>query len=61
MVIKLPMLCSRFKLTTIEERNDKGTWFGWDIEKIGAVDELEKLTDNTMFERDTTTKCCVRR
>ena len=52
-------MSTKFKLTTIEERNDKGTWFGWDIEKVGAIDELEKLTDNSMFQEGITFQSAV--
>ena len=26
-----------FKLKTVQMSNDKGTWFGWDVEKVGPV------------------------
>ena len=56
---RLPMMSTKFKLTTVEERNDKGSWFGWDIEKVGAVDELDKLTDNAMFQEGLTFQSAV--
>ena len=28
-----------YKLTTVQQSNDKGTWFGWDVSKIGPVKE----------------------
>ena len=26
-----------YKLTTVQQSNDKGTWFGWDVDKVGPV------------------------
>ena len=28
-----------YKLSTVQMSNDKGTWFGWDVSKIGPVTE----------------------
>ena len=28
-----------YKLTTVQQSNDKGTWFGWDVSKISPVKE----------------------
>ena len=28
-----------YKLKTVQMSNDKGTWFGWDVEKVGPVGE----------------------
>ena len=28
-----------YKLSTVQQSNDKGTWFGWNIEKIGPVQD----------------------
>ena len=27
-----------YKLSTVQMSNDKGTWFGWDVSKAGAVE-----------------------
>jgi len=32
-----PMYSHLYRLTTQAESNDKGKWYGWEIEKIGAV------------------------
>ena len=24
-----------YKLKTVQQSNDKGTWFGWDVSKVG--------------------------
>ena len=26
-----------YKLKTVQQSNDKGTWFGWDVSQLGAV------------------------
>ena len=26
-----------YKLSTVQMSNDKGTWFGWDVSKVGPV------------------------
>ena len=28
-----------YKLKTVQQSNDKGTWFGWDVNKIGPVQD----------------------
>ena len=28
-----------YKLTTVQQSNDKGTWFGWDVDKVGPVQD----------------------
>jgi hypothetical protein len=37
----LPTFAHIWKLTTIAERNDKGSWMGWNIEHDGKVAEQE--------------------
>ena len=35
-----PAMCSHvYKLKTVQQSNDKGTWFGWNITKIGPVQD----------------------
>lgn len=34
-----PMYSQVYLLTTQPESNDKGKWFGWEIERVGAVEE----------------------
>lgn len=36
---RLPMFAQIFSLTTIPEKNDKGSWFGWKIERTGLVED----------------------
>ena len=28
-----------YKLTTMQEKNDQGSWFGWDVSLVKAVDD----------------------
>jgi len=35
-----PMYSQLYRLTTQAESNDKGKWFGWEIERIGPVDDM---------------------
>ena len=35
-----PMYSHTYRLTTQAESNDKGKWFGWEIEKIGTVEDM---------------------
>lgn len=32
---------SKYKLTTVPQQNDKGSWFGWNIERIGFLEESD--------------------
>lgn len=34
-----PMYSHIYRLTTQAESNDKGKWFGWEIEKVGSLDD----------------------
>ena len=33
-----------YKLSTVQMSNDKGTWFGWDVSKVGPV------TDKVVYD-----------
>jgi hypothetical protein len=33
-----PMFSQLYRLTTQAESNDKGKWFGWEVERIGAIE-----------------------
>jgi hypothetical protein len=35
-----PMYSQSYRLTTVSESNDKGKWFGWEIERIGSVEDV---------------------
>ena len=30
-----------YKLSTTQMSNDKGTWFGWDVSKVGPVEDAD--------------------
>jgi hypothetical protein len=34
----LPMMSQVYRLRTVEERNDKGSWFGWEISHERSLD-----------------------
>ena len=36
-----PMYSQVYRLTTAGESNDKGKWFGWEIDRIGAVESAD--------------------
>lgn len=35
-----PMYSQLYRLTTQAESNDKGKWFGWEIERIGPIEDM---------------------
>lgn len=45
----LPMMSHKYQMTTVAESNDKGNWFGWDINKVGPLD-LSNAEEKQMFE-----------
>jgi len=36
-----PMYSQLYRLTTQPESNDKGKWFGWEVERIGAIEDAD--------------------
>ena len=34
-----PMFSQIYRMTIMSESNDKGKWHGWEIEKVGAVED----------------------
>lgn len=34
-----PMYSQVYRLTTVAESNDKGKWFGWEVERVGPVED----------------------
>jgi hypothetical protein len=34
-----PMYSQMYRLTTVPESNDKGKWFGWEVERIGTIED----------------------
>lgn len=45
----LPMMSHKYQLGTVAESNDKGNWFGWEINKVGPVN-LADAGDNEVFK-----------
>ena len=35
-----PMYSQIYRLTTQAESNDKGKWYGWEIERVGSVEDM---------------------
>ena len=35
-----PMYSQVYRLTTVGESNDKGKWFGWEVERVGSVEDV---------------------
>jgi hypothetical protein len=33
-----PMYSQVYRLTTVKESNDKGQWYGWEVERVGVVE-----------------------
>jgi len=35
-----PMYSQVYRLTTVSESNDKGKWYGWEVERVGSVEDV---------------------
>jgi hypothetical protein len=35
-----PMYSHVYRLSTVPESNDKGKWFGWEISRIGPIEDM---------------------
>lgn len=44
-----PMYSQQYRLTTLAESNDKGKWYGWEIERIGSVEDVNLYTAAKAF------------
>lgn len=44
-----PMFSQMYRLTSQAESNDKGKWFGWEIERIGAVESSDVYLASKAF------------
>jgi hypothetical protein len=44
-----PMYSQTYKLSTVAESNDKGKWFGWEVERIGAVESSDIYSSAKSF------------
>jgi hypothetical protein len=34
-----PMYSQVYRLSTVKESNDKGQWYGWEVERVGSVED----------------------
>lgn len=48
-IYTLPMMSHIYTLTSVEERNDKGSWFGWEVQEDRVLD-LKNKTDHATFK-----------
>ena len=39
----------QYRLRTVQQSNDKGTWFGWEVQKIGPVENAELYQQAKVF------------
>jgi hypothetical protein len=44
-----PMYSQLYKLSTVAESNDKGKWFGWEVERTGAVESADVYNASKTF------------
>jgi len=44
-----PMMSRSYKLTTVPESNDKGSWFGFNIELVGLVEDPAEYAEAVSF------------
>jgi len=40
-LLTYPMFYNKYRLVTVPQQNDKGSWYGWEIQKIGPLNEDE--------------------
>jgi len=41
-----------YKLTTVQQSNDKGTWFGWDVTKVGPIEDRAMYDQAKSFSQN---------
>jgi len=44
-----PMFANKWKLKTVADGNDKGSWYSWQIEKVGMVDSMDMYNECKEF------------
>ena len=47
-----PTYSNVYKLTTVQQSNDKGTWFGWDVSKVGPIKERAMYDQARSFSQN---------
>ena len=47
-----PPMCSHlYNLKTVQQSNDKGTWFGWSVSKIGPIEDRPFTSKQRVLQR----------
>jgi hypothetical protein len=44
-----PTYAMIYKLTTVSESNDRGSWFGYQVEKVGQVEDADVYNESKSF------------
>jgi len=44
----------KYRLSTVAEKNSKGSWFGWKIDLVGQVEEINLYNTAKEFAKSTT-------
>jgi hypothetical protein len=44
-----PMYSQVYRLSTVGESNDKGKWFGWEVERVGSVEDSNVYQTAKLF------------
>ena len=44
-----PTYAMIYKLTTVSESNDRGSWFGYQVEKVGQVEDVDIYNESKAF------------
>jgi len=47
--VTAPMFSHVYKITTVPEKNDKGSWFGFAIENLGKVEDIAEYVEAKAF------------
>lgn len=47
--VPAPMMSRKYKLTTVPESNDQGSWFGYRIELVGLVEDQAEYAEAVAF------------
>lgn len=49
-----PMYSQMYRLSSQAESNDKGKWFGWEVERIGTVEDQSIYSAAKTFSQSVT-------
>lgn len=50
-----PMYSQVYRLSTVGESNDKGKWFGWEVERVGSVEDTGVYQTAKLFAQSIST------